>query len=98
MKVFLVKDLLNKEQLFYHNYYLLFILGFMAIPGIINFDFLYFGYAIPLLGIQFSQNFFNFFAHKLGYRMILILKMIVLIIFYYGPIWGDAWHNNHPTI
>ena len=95
MKVFLVKDLLNKEQLFYHNYYLLFILGFMAILGIINFNFLYFGYAIPLLGIQFSQNFFNFFAHKLGYRNHNTKDDSTNNILLWPLIWGDAWHNNH---
>ena len=55
-KVFLIKDMMNKEHLLYHNYYLLFIIGFAVVLGLISFELLYFMYILPILGIQFSQN------------------------------------------
>jgi len=95
IKTFLVKDLINKQHLFVHNYYLLFILGLVLLLGFINFELLYFGYVVPLLLIQFSQNSFNYFAHKHGYKNYEIDNDSTNNLFLWPLIWGDAWHNNH---
>ena len=95
MKAFLVKDMLNKEQLFIHNYYLAFIFAFMIVLFLIDFQVLYYFYAVPLLGIQFSQNCFNYFAHTFGYRNHNTKDDSTNNILLWPLIWGDAWHNNH---
>ena len=87
--------MMNKEHLLYHNYYLLFIIGFASLLGLISFDLLYFLYVIPLLGIQFSQNCFNFFAHKFGYRNHITKDDSTNNFILWPFILGDAWHNNH---
>lgn len=94
-KVFLIKDMMNKEHLLYHNYYLLFVLGFVLLLGLISFDTLYFIYVLPVLGIQFSQNCFNFFAHKFGYKNHNTNDDSTNNFVLWPFIWGDAWHNNH---
>lgn len=95
MKMFLIKDFINKEHLAYHNNYLLFIIGYACLLWIISFDLLYFAYVLPLLSIQFSQNCFNFFAHKTGYRNHNTKDDSTNTIWLWPLIWGDAWHNNH---
>lgn len=94
-KVFLIKDMMNKEHLLYHNYYLLFIIGFAFVLGFISFELLYFMYIIPILGIQFSQNCFNYFAHKFGYRNHQTKDDSTNNFILWPFILGDAWHNNH---
>lgn len=95
IKTFLVKDFINLEHLAYHNYYLLFIIGYALILWAFSFELLYFAYILPLLGIQFSQNFFNFFAHKTGYRNHNTKDDSTNTVWLWPLIWGDAWHNNH---
>lgn len=95
MKPFLVKDMLTKEHLFIHNYYLVFVFAFMLFLLVIDFQVLYFFYVVPLLGIQFSQNCFNYFAHKYGYRNHNTKDDSTNNFILWPLIWGDAWHNNH---
>ena len=94
-KVFIIKDFMNKEQLFYHNYYMIFIISFVLLLWLISFDYLYFAYILPLLLVQFSQNCFNFFAHKAGYRNHDTKDDSTNNAFLWPFIMGDAWHNNH---
>jgi fatty-acid desaturase len=95
MKVFLVKDMMTKEHLFMHNYYLGFVIVWALALLVLDFSLLYFAYIIPLLGIQFSQNCFNYFAHKYGYRNHNTKDDSTNNILLWPFIWGDAWHNNH---
>jgi len=95
MQVFLVKDMMTKEHLFMHNYYLGFIIAWIAILALIDFEVLYYGYAIPLLLVQFSQNCFNYFAHKYGYRNHETKDDSTNNAWLWPLIMGDAWHNNH---
>jgi len=94
-KVFLIKDFLNKEHLMYHNNYMFFVITFVAILWSIDFSVLYFCYILPLLGIQFSQNCFNYFAHKTGYRNHKTKDNSTNNFLLWPFILGDAWHNNH---
>jgi len=95
VKVFMIKDMMTPEHLRWHNYYLLYILGFVIVLGLINFELLYFIWVLPVLGIQFSQNCFNYFAHKWGYRNHATKDDSTNNIWLWPFIWGDAWHNNH---
>jgi len=94
-KVFLIKDMMTSEHLFYHNYYLAFIIVWAVLLAVVGFDVLYFAYALPLLGIQFSQNSFNYFAHKYGYRNHNTKDDSTNNLLLWPFIMGDAWHNNH---
>lgn len=95
MQVFLVKEMMTKEHLFMHNYYLGFIIAYALILGLVNFEWLYFSYALPLLMVQFSQNCFNYFAHKYGYRNHDTRDDSTNNAWLWPLIMGDAWHNNH---
>lgn len=95
MKFFLVKDMMTPEHLFLHKYYLGFIIVFMIALLSVDLGVLYFAYVIPLLGIQFSQNSFNYFAHKVGYRNYATKDNSTNNALLWPFILGDAWHNNH---
>lgn len=95
VRVFLVKDMLTPEHLRWHNYYLLYIIIWTAILWTVSFEVLYFSYILPIIGIQFSQNCFNYFAHKYGYRNHETKDNSTNNILLWPFIWGDAWHNNH---
>lgn len=94
-KVFLIKDMMTPEHLVYHNYYLVFIIAWAGLLAVIDFNVLYFAYVLPLLGIQFSQNSFNYFAHKYGYRNHNTSDDSTNNVLLWPFIMGDAWHNNH---
>ena len=94
MKLFLVKDLMTKWQLFIHKYYMLFILFLIGILSI-NLNLLYFGYVIPVFLIHLSQNNFNYFGHTFGYRNFETLDNSQNNKWLFPFILGEAWHNNH---
>lgn len=94
-KVFLVKDILNDKQLLVHKYYMLFILLFVMLLSLISIDLLYFAYIVPMFLVQLSQNNFNFFGHKLGYRNFATPDNSRNNPYLFPIILGEAWHNNH---
>ena len=93
--LFIVKDLMNPQQLFINKYYLLIILGWLAILGLINVNLIYFTWILPVFLIQLSQNSFNHFAHLYGYRNFETKDNSTNNICLWPFILGDAWHNNH---
>lgn len=95
MKLFLVKDLINKEQLFLNNYYIGFIFLWAIFLTLISPDALYFTYIVPITLVQISQSLFNYFAHKSGYRNFETKDQSTNNIWLWILIFGDAWHNNH---
>lgn len=95
MKIFLVKELMTKEQIFINKYYLAFILGLGVIVGSISPSFFYFAWIVPVMLVQLSQNSFNYFCHMRGHRNFETKDTSTNNIFMWPFILGDAWHNNH---
>lgn len=95
MKVFLVKDLMTKEQLFIHKYYMLLLLAFVSILGLTSLELLYFMWILPAFLVHLSQNNFNYFGHMHGYRNFATKDDSRNNIWLFPLILGEAWHNNH---
>lgn len=95
MNVFLVKDLMNKQQIFIHDYYLAIILAFVFVLAIFGLDVAYFVWVLPVFLVQMSQNSFNYFAHTYGYRNYETKDTSSNNALLWPLIMGDAWHNNH---
>lgn len=95
MKLFLIKDLMNKEQLFINKYYLLIIVAWLLVLASINPVLVYFTWMLPVFLVQLSQNSFNYFCHMHGHRNFETRDTSTNNIWLWPFIWGDAWHNNH---
>lgn len=93
--LFIVKDLMTPMQLFINKYYLLIILTWLVVLGLIDVDLIYFTWVLPVFFIQLSQNSFNHFAHVHGYRNFETKDNSTNNIWLWPFIMGDAWHNNH---
>lgn len=94
-KVFLVRRLMNKKQQFIHNYYFEIIITILALLCFIDINLAYFMWVLPILLIQCSQNSFNFFSHKFGYRNFKTKDQSKNSGWLWPLTLGDAWHNNH---
>lgn len=95
VKLFLIKDLMTKEHLFVHKYYLLIILCFVTMLGSIDLNILYFGYVLPCLFVHLSQNLFNYYGHTTGYRNFVTKDNSTNNAFLFPLLLGECWHNNH---
>jgi fatty-acid desaturase len=95
MNVFLVKDLMTKDQLFIHDYYFAIILAWVLALSAISIEAAYFAWVLPAFIVQLSQNSFNYFAHTAGYRNYETKDSSTNNAFLWPLIMGDAWHNNH---
>jgi stearoyl-CoA desaturase (delta-9 desaturase) len=95
MKVFLVKELMTKEQLFINKWYFAIILTWLVILGTVNISLIYFAWILPVMLVQLSQNCFNYFAHMHGHRNFETKDTSSNNIWLWPFILGDAWHNNH---
>ena len=95
MKVFLVKELMTKEQLFINKWYFAIILAWLVVLGTIDISLVYFAWILPVMLVQLSQNCFNYFAHIHGHRNFETKDTSTNNIFLWPFILGDAWHNNH---
>lgn len=97
MNIFIVKDMMRKEQLFINKYYFAIILAWLLILLIINPYLVYFAWILPVSVVHFSQAAFNYFAHTYGYRNNESNEKSTNSFFLWPFIMGDAWHNNHHT-
>lgn len=95
MKVFLVKDLMTKEQLFINKWYFALIGSWLLVLALVDLSLVYFSWILPVMLVQLSQNCFNYFAHLKGYRNFETRDTSTNNIWLWPFIWGDAWHNNH---
>jgi len=95
MQIFLVKDLMTKEQLFIHKWYMAIVLLFVFALAIINLELLYFIWILPAFLVHLSQNNFNYFGHTGGYRNFVTKDDSRNNIWLFPFILGEAWHNNH---
>jgi len=95
MQIFIVKDLMTKEQLFIHKWYMCILLSFVIALGLVSIELLYFGWILPVFLVHLSQNNFNYFGHMNGYRNFETKDDSRNNKWLFPFILGEAWHNNH---
>jgi fatty-acid desaturase len=92
---FIVKELLTAAHIKIDKYYLLLILSFLVLLFIINFNLIFYMWAIPVFLVSVTQTMFNYFAHMKGYRNFETTDQSTNNPYLWPFILGDAWHNNH---
>jgi stearoyl-CoA desaturase (delta-9 desaturase) len=92
---FIVKELLTTAHIKIDKYYLLVILSFLLVLSMINFDLIFYMWAIPVFVVSVTQTMFNYFAHTKGYRNFETTDRSTNNPYLWPFILGDAWHNNH---
>lgn len=95
MQIFIVKDLMTKEQLFIHRWYMCIVLSFVVLLAFISIELLYFAWILPAFLVHVSQNNFNYFGHIYGYRNFTTKDDSRNNMYLFPLILGEAWHNNH---
>jgi stearoyl-CoA desaturase (delta-9 desaturase) len=95
MQLFLIKDMMTKEHLFIHKWYMLIILSFIAICALVDIELFYFIWIVPSFLIQISQYNFNYFGHMHGYRNFETKDDSRNNKWLFPILLGEAWHNNH---
>lgn len=95
LKLFLIKDLMTKEQLFINKWYFAIIFAFLIVLGLVDYSLVYFAWILPAMLVQLSQNSFNYFCHMHGHRNFETKDTSTNNIYMWPFILGDAWHNNH---
>lgn len=92
---FIVKELLTTAHIQIDKYYLLLILSFLLLLSIIDYNLIFYVWALPVFVVSVSQTAFNYFAHMYGYRNFETKDRSTNNIYLWPFILGDAWHNNH---
>lgn len=92
---FIVKELLTIAHIKIDQYYLLLVLGFLVLLSIIDFNLVFYMWAIPVFLVSVTQTMFNYFAHTYGYRNYETKDRSTNNVYLWPFILGDAWHNNH---
>lgn len=96
IKIFVIKDLMNKEQIFINDWYVAFVLAWILFLALFGFDAFYFIWALPVFVNQMTQDLFNYFAHvRGGYRNSNSDDDSQNVVWLWPFILGEAWHNNH---
>jgi stearoyl-CoA desaturase (delta-9 desaturase) len=95
LKVFIVRDMLNKEQKFLNDWYLGIIIAWATILLLISPSVFYFCWVLPVAILQVAQDLFNYFAHTHGYRNFETKDTSTNNFWLWPLILGEAWHNNH---
>ena len=92
---FLVRDLINDEQLHINKYYLLYVLAWALLLLAIDPWLLYFGWIVPVALTQFILNSFIYFGHSVGYTNYTSNNDSKNLWPFGLLFWGEGWHNNH---
>jgi stearoyl-CoA desaturase (Delta-9 desaturase) len=92
---FIVKELLTPAHIKIDKYYMLLILTFILALSIIDYNLVYYIWALPVFAVSVSQVCFNYFCHMHGYRNVDTKDKSSNNIYMWPFILGDAWHNNH---
>lgn len=95
MQIFIVKDLMSKEHLFIHKWYMAIVLSIVVLLALINIQLLYFAWIMPAFLVNLSQNNFNYFGHMNGYRNFATRDDSRNTVWLFPFLLGEAWHNNH---
>ena len=92
---FIVKELLTPTHINIDKYYMLIVLAYVLLLGLINTNLIFYMWALPVFLVSVSQIAFNYFAHKYGHRNFETKDRSTNNIYLWPFILGDAWHNNH---
>lgn len=92
---FIVKELLTTAHIKIDQYYLLLILGFLVLLSLIDYNLIFYAWAVPVFIVSVTQTMFNYFAHTKGYRNFETTDRSTNNVYLWPFILGDAWHNNH---
>jgi stearoyl-CoA desaturase (delta-9 desaturase) len=92
---FIVKELLTPIHINIDKYYMLIIIAYVALLGLINVNLIFYMWALPVFSVSVSQIAFNYFAHMYGHRNFETKDRSTNNIYLWPLILGDAWHNNH---
>lgn len=92
---FIVKELLTKPHIQIDRYYLLIILSFLVVLSIVDYNLIFYAWAIPAFVVSITQTMFNYFGHMKGHRNFETTDRSTNNIYLWPFILGDAWHNNH---
>jgi stearoyl-CoA desaturase (delta-9 desaturase) len=95
VNVFMIKDLMNKQQVFIQDYFFAIIVVWLSVLALINIELVYFTWIVPVFLVQLSQNTFNYVAHMYGYRNYETKDSSTNNPLMWPLVMGDAWHNNH---
>lgn len=95
IKYFIVKELLTPTHILIDKYYMLLILIFILALCIIDYNLVYYVWAVPVFAVSVSQIAFNYFCHMHGYRNVDTKDRSTNNPLMWPFILGDAWHNNH---
>lgn len=92
---FIVKELLTPIHIIIDKYYMLLIAVFLIILFAVDYNLVFYIWALPVFTVSVSQIAFNYFAHRYGYRNFETSDHSKNNIYLWPFILGDAWHNNH---
>lgn len=92
---FIVKELLTPTHIKIDKYYMLLILAYVVLLGLIDLNLIFYVWAIPVFMVSVTQIAFNYFAHMYGHRNFETKDRSTNNIYLWPFILGDAWHNNH---
>lgn len=95
LKVFIVRDMLNRQQKFLNDWYLAIIIAWATTLLLISPYVFYFCWVLPVAVLQVAQDLFNYFAHTHGYRLQDTKDTSTNNFWLWPLILGEAWHNNH---
>jgi len=92
---FIVKELLTATHINIDKYYMLLVALFLTVLAAIDYNLVFYIWAIPVFAVSVSQIAFNYFCHMHGYRNFEAKDKSTNNVFMWPLILGDAWHNNH---
>lgn len=92
---FIVKELLTPVHIKIDKYYMLLILSYVLLLGLINTNLIFYMWAVPVFLVSVSQIAFNYFCHMYGHRNFETKDRSTNNVYMWPLILGDAWHNNH---
>lgn len=97
LKIFVIRDMLSKDQKVIHDYYFLFLFAWIILLAIINPTLIYFAWLLPAMITQIVQDVWNYYAHipGNGYVNFSTTDNSRNVGWLWPFIFGEAWHNNH---
>lgn len=91
----IIRDLFNRTQLRINNYYVLIIVSWILLLGLIDPWLLYFGWCVPVLVSHIMINAFVYLGHRFGYVTYDCRDDSKNLWIFGYFLWGEGWHNNH---
>ena len=88
---FIIRDFLNPVQLHLSKYFMLYLLLWVVIFGIVGSWFLYFAWILPVAVTQLVVSSFLYFGHTRDKDINTSKNSMLFSLLF----WGEGWHNDH---